>query len=59
MRKEFYRTEIERTRKYVNLTEICKAVGISRNSLYLFLRGIDGALSEESLKKYIDFVSDL
>lgn len=57
--KEYYRDYILRVKPYLNLSAVCKACKVNRESLYMFLNGLDYALSEESLRRFVDFVTDL
>ena len=59
MTKDYYRQEILRIKPYINLSAICDAIGISRTPMFYFLRGIDSALSYETLQKFMDFVDSL
>lgn len=59
MTKELYRNEILKIKPFINLGAICSEIGISRQAMYYFLRGIDAALSLETLKSFMDFVDNL
>lgn len=59
MTKEFYRQEILRIKPFINVSAICDQIGISRTPMHYFLKGIDSALSFETLQKFLDFVDSL
>lgn len=59
MRKDYYRQEILRIKPFINLGAVCREIGVSRQSMYYFLNGLDSALSLESLISFLDFVSSL
>lgn len=46
-------------KKYLNFKEVCSAVGVAPNAMYLAFNGIDYAVSEEKIDKFIKFVNDL
>lgn len=43
-------------KKYLNLTEICKACNISRQALYYAFVGVDSSVSEKTLDYIIEFI---
>lgn len=59
MQKEYYRQQILKMKPYINVGAICSEIGISRQPMYYFLKGIDSAVSLETLKAFINFVDSL
>lgn len=59
MEKLYFRDYILSVKPFLNLAAVCDAIGISRQAMYLFLKGIDSAISLDTLQLFIDFVSDL
>lgn len=59
MEKNYYRCEILKIKPFINVSAICVEIGISRQSMYYFLKGMDSALSLETLRSFLDFVDSL
>ena len=57
--KQVYRNYLLRIRPYVNLTAICKALGLDQSNVTKFLRGDDSMVSEESLQKLCSFIKNV
>lgn len=59
MSKEQYRQEILKIKPFINVAAICEEIGVTRQSMYYFLKGLDSALSLETLRAFLDFVDGL
>ena len=59
MTKDSYREYILKVKPFINISAICKASNVSRQSMHLFLNGIDYALSIEALQRFYSFVTEL
>lgn len=46
-------------KRFLNFKEVCNAVGIAPNALYLAFNGIDYAISEKKIDEFIAFVKNL
>ena len=57
--KQVYRNYLLRIRPYINLTAICKALGIDQSNVTKFLRGEDSYISEENLEKLCSFIKNV
>lgn len=59
MTKDYYRQEILRIKPFINVGAICSEIGISRQAMYYFLKGLDSVLSIDTLKVFMDFIDSL
>lgn len=59
MTKQGYRQYILSIKHLINVSGICREIGVSRQALSVFLNGYDGAVSIGILEAFVTTIKDL
>lgn len=57
--KEYYRKEIVRVSRLLNMSEVCKLVPINYENFKKFKKGDLGKISEEKARKIIEVINSI